>query len=1308
MIPKIIHYCWFGGHEIPKESVIYIQEWKEFNPEWEIVLWNEQNSPMDIPYMQKALKERKWANMSNFIRLYALLEQGGIYMDTDVKLIKPLDFLCENSCFFGFEEGEEKNEIFWVNNAVCGAEKSHPFIRESYSYLLKSFDGSEMSNLSGPRMTTELLKNNKGLIRYGYQKLSDVTIYPKEVFYPIHYSEVYKLANLEQYLFPETIAVHVWARTWLSKESLLYIIDDLYRINHQLQATSIGMHKKSDISLPVSINLDESFQNELIHRLIQIADNQYFSKSFVEELLQSVNNLQSLLIAKEGQTKIVKEEQHILLNKNHELSGQLVTLNNQLNIQAVELKTLRQEVQLKNEKVNTLEQFRREYIDSSKRQRQIDTELAIELREHLKTEKEKSTLLEQRRLDFSVIIEKLKEKVQGLETKEKELVRQVAELVSLREDQDSDNNRLRKEISLLLEKNNSRVQMLAETEKRLEQSISNESILKKEINKLIDEIAQIKVELVTAHQRQSFDNSNYEQGIAAAQNEITSLQKAVIWYQETYQKRRLIGIVKDRVQMKLKKIRSVLKIKNKVRFVKKNNPLRKSKILCVIVNHNHNSNAKKLKTLFTNYYETIVVDSGSTEKDNDFINLPNIYYSGLYNYAYETALNNEYEHLLFICSDVIIEDDQAREMISNLSSIDLSKIGVYSPASSGRSHYQCKKRNETGFRIVDFVEGFIFLANMKVLKQFSPLITDENLFGWGIDVAKGYYARKLNLLCILDDEVSVFHPAETGYPSHEAEEQMYKWFASLSDGNKIIEFHSNRVDLIRKGLGGEMKISVIIPCYNQAKYLEDAVYSVFNQTYSDFEIVIVNDGSTDHTDEIAKLLFSQFNQIKYIKQENQGLGAARNTGIKNSSGTFIQFLDADDLLSMQKFNKAIKIFANDQETDIVYSTYLCFEDGVPNNTWTYSRMELGNDPVTDLICEWEKSLSIPVHCFIFKREIIGTTLFDLSLPNHEDWEFHLNIAIKKPEYRFEQESIAYYRIKKTAMSQDPDLMKSGKNMCLANLIKSRKFSPAQGKDLFHRFDYSLVVGIITCKKNIEKANRIRDTWAKELLGQGIKYYFIIGDPSFSHTYEQGDTLYVNCADSYENLSQKVALFYEYVYVNTSFDYVFKIDDDCYINIENIYSTYFWKYNYCGRIVATQEDDLNRTWHFGKCENAFLNITPYNGEYIGPWCGGGFGYFLSRNALAVLYQKKEQICNELYEDKAIGDALRQMDILPSENPNYEILNLQQFNIDHKSDNEATDLVHHVGKDVFKYKVIIELTNISYFNQFDQIKRKYANA
>ena len=211
MIPRIIHCCWFGGKDIPAEFCRYMETWKEHNPDYRILLWNEENSPMGLPYMQTALSNAKWANLSNYTRLHALNEQGGIYLDVDMEVLRSFDGLLENACFLGFESGVNPKEKLLINNAVLGATPGHPFIVESMEYLLGKFDGTERAPHSGPFMTTRILMNN-GLESYGEQVVEGVRIYPVEYFYPFAYQR-----RESDTITERTYAVHHWAATWQEK-----------------------------------------------------------------------------------------------------------------------------------------------------------------------------------------------------------------------------------------------------------------------------------------------------------------------------------------------------------------------------------------------------------------------------------------------------------------------------------------------------------------------------------------------------------------------------------------------------------------------------------------------------------------------------------------------------------------------------------------------------------------------------------------------------------------------------------------------------------------------------------------------------------------------------------------------------------------------------------------------------------------------------------------------------------------------------------------------------------------------------------
>lgn len=208
MIPKIIHYCWFGNSDIPDEHMRYIEGWKKLMPDYELRFWNESNSPTELPYMRTARMHGNWANMSNFVRLHVVFLHGGIYLDTDVEVLKRFDDLLDKKCFFGFESKEEEKRLV-VNNAVFGAVPKSNFIGDCKAYLLANFTGEEPAHLSAPGLITTLLKN-KGLAFYGNQNLDGVALFRADFFYPYKWTEDFS----EDCLTSDTYAIHRWNKSW--------------------------------------------------------------------------------------------------------------------------------------------------------------------------------------------------------------------------------------------------------------------------------------------------------------------------------------------------------------------------------------------------------------------------------------------------------------------------------------------------------------------------------------------------------------------------------------------------------------------------------------------------------------------------------------------------------------------------------------------------------------------------------------------------------------------------------------------------------------------------------------------------------------------------------------------------------------------------------------------------------------------------------------------------------------------------------------------------------------------------------------
>lgn len=196
-------------------------------------------------------------------------------------------------------------------------------------------------------------------------------------------------------------------------------------------------------------------------------------------------------------------------------------------------------------------------------------------------------------------------------------------------------------------------------------------------------------------------------------------------------------------------------------------------------------------------------------------------------------------------------------------------------------------------------------------------------------------------------------------------------------------------------------VSVIVPCYNQAQYLKEALDSVLGQTYNNWECIIVDDGSTDNCKVISDLYINEDQRFKYIYQENAGLSSARNSGIKTCSGEFILPLDADDIIGRTYIQKGIEAFAFDSKIKLVYCKAEKF--GLTNGCWNLKEYSF-NELLTENI----------IFCSaIFRKSSYSETNgYDESMVNgHEDWDFLLQLLSSDDlVYRMDEVNF-FYRIK---------------------------------------------------------------------------------------------------------------------------------------------------------------------------------------------------------------------------------------------------------------------------------------------------------
>lgn len=212
MIPKVIHYCWFGRGQMPKLALKCIESWKKYCPDYEIKEWNEDNFDLDLyPYVREAYDTRKFAFVTDVVRLYALYHEGGIYMDTDVEVIKPLDSLLAYDAVSGFESPTQ------IQTGLMASRDGHPLFKE----LLDEYNGIHFVRPDGTLdITTNVIRISNTCREYGLrldntlQTVRGFTLLPKDFLCPIEH-EGHRLV-----LTPNTLCIHHFAGSWVTGKAL--------------------------------------------------------------------------------------------------------------------------------------------------------------------------------------------------------------------------------------------------------------------------------------------------------------------------------------------------------------------------------------------------------------------------------------------------------------------------------------------------------------------------------------------------------------------------------------------------------------------------------------------------------------------------------------------------------------------------------------------------------------------------------------------------------------------------------------------------------------------------------------------------------------------------------------------------------------------------------------------------------------------------------------------------------------------------------------------------------------------------------
>ena len=224
MIPKKIHYCWFGRGEKPKLAQKCIASWKKFCPDFEIIEWNEDNYDMtENAYVRYCYENKKWAFLSDYVRLAVVCREGGIYFDTDVELIAPVADLLKHEAFYAFE-----NNNYVASGLGFGAEANHVTIQKMLDeYLpLEPVSGEHFAFIGCPTL------NTNALVKLGLQQNGESQSVAGAVILPQDYMNPYEDVTGRLNKTTNTISIHWYSKSALSKSAI--IRSNITRVFHRI------------------------------------------------------------------------------------------------------------------------------------------------------------------------------------------------------------------------------------------------------------------------------------------------------------------------------------------------------------------------------------------------------------------------------------------------------------------------------------------------------------------------------------------------------------------------------------------------------------------------------------------------------------------------------------------------------------------------------------------------------------------------------------------------------------------------------------------------------------------------------------------------------------------------------------------------------------------------------------------------------------------------------------------------------------------------------------------------------------------
>lgn len=217
MIPKIIHYCWFGGNPLPELALKCIDSWKKHMPDYEIMEWNESNFDVNIiPYTQQAYEAKKYAYVSDYSRMWILYHFGGIYLDTDVEVLKDLTPIIEKGPYMGCENriDEFSSKLKVATGLGMACEKSNSLVKD----MMNLYENRQFTMRENNSVVTVVTIISDLLYERGLKSVNEIQVIDNFYIYPAEYFAPRISAQHNIPVTDNTYTKHHYARTWMPRK----------------------------------------------------------------------------------------------------------------------------------------------------------------------------------------------------------------------------------------------------------------------------------------------------------------------------------------------------------------------------------------------------------------------------------------------------------------------------------------------------------------------------------------------------------------------------------------------------------------------------------------------------------------------------------------------------------------------------------------------------------------------------------------------------------------------------------------------------------------------------------------------------------------------------------------------------------------------------------------------------------------------------------------------------------------------------------------------------------------------------------